>query len=1272
MNKINIVVDLKTNTASINSLNAQVDTLNKSTAKSTSLANNLYTKLRSLAAISLAGLGVGKVASSLVGVNAQMQNLTNSLTILNAATSSSISSTGRLLNVQEKYALATKEAGLTLKDLLVLNAKTPHTLNETAQIYKAMFVSMRKIGASSKDILEVTEKLSVASAGAGIAFNQLLAGADGLASGMVLPNSELGRFLNSINLTNEAIKQSSAPLDLIKSKLSGFESLPSFDIEVSKLKNSIDLIKLELSSNAFTGLENTLRGINKSLSETDLSALANNLKNAGLSAGALGAAFLLYKNVNLAALASSARGLSVALKSGALGAKALLRAIPFVAIGAGVFEFLSFLDKAKEKTDLLNKSLEELSKLSKAQIPHAINTLRAEIGNLGDEINRARPTRDWLGRAPSKKDLEAFGYIEAELKAKQKAIVEKIKALQELQNAKPKQEPKEALKPTFDISSYQRSIDEILRPQELEIQAVKDKWAKIIKDLKANNQNITEAVRARETEIRNIKAKGAKDEIKETLDIHAKALELDLEYYTKKGDLANAWNAKRQILDESYKGFADSDALLSKYNAEYEALKAKIEQPLEINVRLSGMDMLTGSLAELGNAYMDYKTAMSSGADLKSVAKAQNALYKGAMTATSSLFDASSKKAQNLAKVQRAVSLAQMALDLASFNAKMAQESTKQAAAGTTALASSLQAPPPLNIASYISVAGLLASLGIALGASGNTSTSTDALSAQKANTGTGTVLGSDEASKSIQNTLEDIKNKPDIFYLKQMLNSLNLLSKNTKGVAKSYAMYGTETKYHIRANAPLSSVFGGKTSVDTIDSGLVFDKVALKDLEHNLNGEAYSTIKKTISGGWFKSDKERIWTEKHATDPRLLNAFKQTLTSLKQGLNTSLDELGLKLNGNLQVDLGKISLKGKSADEVNELLNNVFSAQADRLAKESTQKISLSFNGYRPNIKVTNLLEPFTRIGEGAYETLTRLTGGIKEARHYAHLLNVPLADFNAIANKTADNLSSQIILSSIKALPNIANILKDTDVSAKELVQTYTELNALSYKFISLNKQRTALDEQLLGFAGGADNLNKLISSFEKNFLSSAEQHTARVKELSDSFANLGLGVPKSKEALKLLIQNQKLETTSDKARLINLLKLSNSYKDLNELEQKISKEKQENARKELNKIGVLNNSLDSLTSKAYADKRALWDAIKSYKSGNENAANTIKNLSSSLSADYRLKEALQKELKSVIESTKTKDTQKDSLQELRSLGGQTARLITITTQIAESMES
>jgi len=174
--------------------------------------------------------------------NNLLVNQRNSIATLISVTSQNIDSMGKTLTYQDKMNLSLKNSNELMKELTKINANTPQTLGQTAQIFKTMYAPMQKVGASQKDLIFLTEKLAIASKVGGVEFNSLLAGVDGLASGTVLANSDLGRFLSSLGLTNEALKKSENVVELLKDKLKDFKAFDDLDTAVSNLNVQWDTL----------------------------------------------------------------------------------------------------------------------------------------------------------------------------------------------------------------------------------------------------------------------------------------------------------------------------------------------------------------------------------------------------------------------------------------------------------------------------------------------------------------------------------------------------------------------------------------------------------------------------------------------------------------------------------------------------------------------------------------------------------------------------------------------------------------------------------------------------------------------------------------------------------------------------------------------------------------------------------------------------------------------------------------------------------------------
>lgn len=351
----------------------------------------------------------------------------------------------------------------------------------------------------------------------------------------------------------------------------------------------------------------------------------------------------------------------------------------------------------------------------------------------------------------------------------------------------------------------------------------------------------------------------------------------------------------------------------------------------------------------------------------------------------------------------------------------LAAEGTKQTAYGVSALASALTAPFPMNIAAFAAVAAMLAAIGVAVSGGGSGKSISEERQEKQ---GTGSVLGSPKAkSESISRALDRIESNTyqGLSVSMSMLNALrgiqssignfaSLIVRNSGLTGEGYESMNTKayrnpmlgfggsknaglnmgvgllamgpiglalgalmsTKIGEKVGQFLGRVFGGSKSVE--DTGFGMSKDSIGNIRNRgVSGWQYADIKK--DGGWFRSDKYSTQWDSLGADAnrqfgQVINSMADTIMTAGTMLGVSGADLERRLNS-FVVDIGKISLKGKSGDEIQKELEAVFSKLGDDMATWSVQG-----------------MEKFAKIGEGPLETLTRM------AQEYA-TIDVVFASF-------------------------------------------------------------------------------------------------------------------------------------------------------------------------------------------------------------------------------------------------------------------------------------
>lgn len=349
--------------------------------------------------------------------------------------------------------------------------------------------------------------------------------------------------------------------------------------------------------------------------------------------------------------------------------------------------------------------------------------------------------------------------------------------------------------------------------------------------------------------------------------------------------------------------------------------------------------------------------------------------------------------------------------------------------------------------------------------------------------------------------------------------------------------------------NKAIGSVLGGlfgktKVSQSLEDSGIYFADTLLGNAIESIDGALYQTIKTvTTKKSWFSSSSStRFDTYFEDMDNELERQFSLVLRNLYMvsveagaGLDVASNELTNKLNS-FVVKIGKISLKGKNADEIQETLGGVFSQISDNIAQY-----------------LFPALTDFQKVGEGLFETMIRVSTGMEEAEFYISRLGSAFSDLNylLINNKQGD-VGFEALLQSItkveeKLYPTNNNLLKmieNLDLTAEELYQVYVTLEELRDRLIFLRQEAQGLSSSMIYGAGSVSDLQKGFDSFFENFLSDSEKLVYETEQLIEEFNKLNIALPVSKEAFKDLLSSLDLTTESGQELYGRLIILSESF--------------------------------------------------------------------------------------------------------------------------------
>lgn len=1095
-----------------------LDNLSKSSSNAENSATSLSSTLKvSLAAsAALAATALYKAASAGVTFNKSMEDSAAGLSALTVATSSNISAMGKHLSITEKYNLAIAESKKTVQQLNAINAETPHSLEDTTKIYKSMYASMKNAGASNEQMIHLTKQLSIAAGSAGIEINSLLSGVDGLANGTVETASDFGRFMSSLGLTNEELKKSTNVVELLQSKLGEFKVLDTMTVAVSNFDNAWSQLAGTLTKDIFSSAKDDINTFTAFLVKANdkLSDYKANIENISDIHKIETADVAIRELSQLVAKYDDLKESGIGLFQSTENYNAELKNQEFL-----INSLTKKLERLQETKDVL---------VAKEKEP----TLTYEKW-LKDEEKRALKTKsnEELAKDFEKKKQEEDKKRES---AKEEAAIKAIKA-EENRQKKLHDIAQSQLDMIQDLSDKKIKAEEDYQERLAKIEVEKiDKFLRVFEDMKPPLQKLNEEV-LEEYNIVEAMFGGAENIPQEFFDMLIVKFEEFHDKAKKNLDFSIKIDFDTEGENKSVLKIAKSMERLAEETKQYE----------------KNLEVANGDVALIAKAESEHS-------------KNQIAGYANISGAMSEMFDKGSKEA-------------------AAFKAI---ESGLAVVAGVRAIMTAGTGDPytaiPRMAAMAAMVASTLQSAGIAFGVGGVT-TSSDAFSTLEANDGTGSILGDAAAqSKSMERSLDILSEyaRPEFSLLSQMnkslisiddkiggfasllireggfafgegyegfdtgsqltgaVGSINSFASNTQTAIVDILTLGLDKKLFGGAiggllNGITGSIMGGlfgKTSVKQTmtDSGIYFANTLLTTAIEDFNGAAYQTISTTVKKkSWFSSSsKTTVSTYFAGLDDELENQFSLVLSGLYEttllageALDTSALDVEKSLE-NFVVSIGKISLKGKTGDQIQETLEAIFGEIGDDIARTAFP-----------------LLGDFQKVGEGMYETMTRVATGMEVAEYYIDRLGKGFDDikYTDILNKQGDvgfEALSQSIIKADEAMYGFNNgvvqMIDSMSGTAEELYGLYTMFEDIRDMIELTGQDSKYLTSSMILGAGSTEELMAGMDDYFENFLSEEEQLAYKTEAMAKEFAKLDLAMPTTSDGFKDLIKG--LDLTSE----------------------------------------------------------------------------------------------------------------------------------------------
>lgn len=515
--------------------------------------------------------------------------------------------------------------------------------------------------------------------------------------------------------------------------------------------------------------------------------------------------------------------------------------------------------------------------------------------------------------------------------------------------------------------------------------------------------------------------------------------------------------------------------------------------------------------------------------------------------------------------------------------AKLAAQSAVNVAKGTEAVLTQGSGDPYTAFPRMAAMAALVAGLGVAIGSVSGGSSGSFA----PTNEGTGTVFGDSSAqSESIKKSIDTLAENSDVTtpLTAAMLKSLQNIENSIGGLSNLIIRRGIGESFSVTEyDGVLSGVIGVADNLfvkftnglEKVLTGGLLSKFGLGGLGTSLISSAVSKLfgktvsvkgqglyggnqqlSDVLSGGFNLQEYVDIQTKKKtlgittsktnstnykAASQELENqftlifkGFNDAILSAAPILDRNTNEVLQKLD-NFIINIGKINLHGLKGEEIQEKLNAVFGAEADKMAQAA-------LGG----------LDDFQKVGEGYFETLMRVATSIEMASVYTDRLNVSAIKYTDILNKQGD-VTAEIIRQSVllnegnKDIQNgFYDLVNAFDGTASEITDFVLTLRELQDALVATGKNGDYLTSAMFAGAGSLDRLQDGLEAYFE-MLTPAEQAAELVRRMTREFAAFGEELPSSVETYRQLVSAIDITTEAGQKLYGQVIALAPEFTDL-----------------------------------------------------------------------------------------------------------------------------
>ena len=265
-----------------------------------------------------------------------------------------------------------------------------------------------------------------------------------------------------------------------------------------------------------------------------------------------------------------------------------------------------------------------------------------------------------------------------------------------------------------------------------------------------------------------------------------------------------------------------------------------------------------------------------------------------------------------------------------------------------------------------------------------------------------------------------------------------------------------------------------------------------------------------------------------------IFKGFNDAILSAAPILDKNTNEVAKKLN-DFVVSIGRVNLQGLNGEQIQEKLNAVFGAEADKMAQAA-------IGG----------LDDFQKVGEGYFETLMRVATSIEMAAVYTDRLNVSAIKYTDVINKQGD-VTTEIIRQSVllnEGNKNIKNgfydLVNTFNGTAGEITDFVLTLRGLQDAIVATGKNGDYLTSAMFAGAGSLDRLQDGLEAYFE-MLSPAEQAAELVRRMTREFAAFGEELPSDVKAFRALVNSIDITTEAGQKLYGQIIALAPEFNDL-----------------------------------------------------------------------------------------------------------------------------